>query len=435
MKKHQNTLTTPSNKREELYLRILYGTKAIIRQKWKILFPLLYLSILGVMAKIIYWFCHQQSNAFTSLWEIVTYLLPIMFISLTLSGIISILSLLGTPWGTKKIQNEFLRIGLTNSKGEAPLLLAKYKSNQLIIMEFACRGISFDLWEKKFAKSKTFLKYKILKIKAGKSPKYISLYTTSPKNSLPAKLKWNDTYLILNGFNLVLGKNEYETVSINLSSGHLLIGGSTGSGKSVLLKVLLMQCLKKNASVFIVDFKGGVDYAPIWRKKCSLLYSESELLAVLSELINTLETRKELFRECGCCNIDVYNSQSTEKLQRIILAFDEVAEALDKTGLSKEHKEQISLIESRLNTIARLGRAFGIHLILATQRPSADVISGQIKSNISHRVCGIADAVLSDIILDTTDAATTIPKDSHGHFLTNTGEYFQGFWLDDKDLE
>jgi len=104
---------------------------------------------------------------------------------------------------------------------------------------------------------------------------------------------------------------------------------------------------------------------------------------------------------------------------------------LDKNGLSKEKKDIVSNIESKLSTIARQGRAFGIHLILATQRPDATIIPGQIRNNIDCRICGRADNVLSQIILDSTDAADQIPKDAQGRFLMNDGTVFQGYLIDE----
>lgn len=97
-------------------------------------------------------------------------------------------------------------------------------------------------------------------------------------------------------------------------------------------------------------------------------------------------------------------------------------------------KETLAQIESKLATIARLGRAFGVHLILATQRPDATVISGQIKNNLDFRVCGRADNVLSQIILDNTSAADLIPKDARGRFITGDGTVFQAYWFEDRDL-
>ena len=87
---------------------------------------------------------------------------------------------------------------------------------------------------------------------------------------------------------------------------------------------------------------------------------------------------------------------------------------LDKTGADNERKKLLAQIENKLSTIARQGRAFGIHLILATQRPDATIIPGQIRNNMDFRVCGRADSVLSQIILDNTSAAEQIPKRRKG---------------------
>ena len=91
-------------------------------------------------------------------------------------------------------------------------------------------------------------------------------------------------------------------------------------------------------------------------------------------------------------------------------------------------------IDRMLSTIAWQGRAFGIHLILATQRPDATIIPGQIRNNMDFRVCGRADSVLSQIILDNTSAAEQIPKDARGRFITGDGTVFQGYLFDEGQL-
>lgn len=105
-----------------------------------------------------------------------------------------------------------------------------------------------------------------------------------------------------------------------------------------------------------------------------------------------------------------------------------------KTGADNERKKLLVQIENRLSTIARQGRAFGIHLILATQRPDATIIPGQIRNNMDFRVCGRADSVLSQIILDNTSAAEQIPKDARGRFITGDGTVFQGYLFDEGQL-
>ena len=130
-------------------------------------------------------------------------------------------------------------------------------------------------------------------------------------------------------------------------------------------------------------------------------------------------------------SIRIINAQ---KIKRVVFAWDEVAEVLDKTGLSKEAKELVTQIEGKLSIITRQGRAFGIHLILATQRPDANILVGQIRNSIDFRVCGRADNVLSQIILDNTNAAEQIPKDSQGLFITHDGVIFKGYLFDEKSV-
>lgn len=144
-----------------------------------------------------------------------------------------------------------------------------------------------------------------------------------------------------------------------------------------------------------------------------------------------LEYRKEQLSDTGCKDLDTYNEATGNDLPRLVFACDEVAELLDKTGRSKEDRERLGQIENRLATLARLGRAFGIHLILATQRPDANIIPGQIRNNMDFRVCGRAESVLSQIILDNSSAAEQIPKDARGRFITGDGTVFQGYLFDE----
>lgn len=167
-----------------------------------------------------------------------------------------------------------------------------------------------------------------------------------------------------------------------------------------------------------------------------MIFDRAELAEYLDKLVEELNRRKEIIAQTdGCCNIYDYNNRCALYLDRIFFAVDEVAEILDKTGLDKAEKEQVARIERSLSTIARLGRAFGIHLLLATQRPDANILSGQIKNNIAYRVCGRADNVLSMIILDNTDAANQIPSDARGRFINGDGTVFQGYWFNESILE
>ena len=333
-------------------------------------------------------------------------LVDLMLPALLIGGTLIILILFGTPYGFNQTSNEFQRIGMTNSAGEVPMLLTRTRDKRhsnVEILEFDAVGIPLTEWEKERGYIEAALNVNIVKIIEGRNKRRILLHVVPADSGLPDFIEWNDGYLIDDDSTLILGKSQLGLESVDLSKiPHILLGGSTGSGKSILLKVLLVQSLKKNVIVSIADFKGGVDFPRVWHDKCKMCFDEETLLKLLTELTDELERRKTLFRDTGCANINDYNKRSAVPLQRHIFACDEVAEMLDKTGLTKEQKERIGLIENRLSIIARQGRAFGIHLILATQRPDANILSGQIRNNIDCRVCGRADTILSQIILDNT---------------------------------
>ena len=365
-------------------------------------------------------------------------LVDLMLPALLIGGTFFILILFGTPYGFNKTSNEFQRIGMTNSAGEVPMLLTRTQDKRHInveILEFDAVGIPLTGWEKERGYIEAALNVNIVKIIEGRNKRRILLHVVPADSGLPDFIEWNDSYLTDDDSTLILGKSQLGLESVDLSKiPHILLGGSTGSGKSILLKVLLVQSLNKNAIVTIADFKGGVDFPRMWHDKCKMCFDEETLLPILTELTEELQRRKTLFRGAGCANISDYNKQSAVPLQRHVFACDEVAEVLDKTGLTKEQKERIGLIENRLSMIARQGRAFGIHLILATQRPDANILSGQIRNNIDCRVCGRADTILSQIILDNTTAAEQIPKDKAGRFIRHDGTVFQGFWVDESNI-
>ena len=161
-------------------------------------------------------------------------------------------------------------------------------------------------------------------------------------------------------------------------------------------------------------------------------------MKTIEEIWSIVNGLKELYPD-GVCSLDY--RKDYELLFSVRLAAqctDAVSythlDVYKRQGRGKEDKERLAQIENKLATLARLGRAFGIHLILATQRPDATIIPGQIRNNMDFRVCGRADNVLSQIILDNTSAAEQIPKDARGRFITGDGTVFQGYLFDEGQL-
>ena len=359
-----------------------------------------------------------------------------IFATYLIGGGIAVTILILLPLGKRTVQEQLRSVGLVNHSDEAPELKRRTKDKanpRISIWEFTSQGIPLKVWKDKQAAIETALDITIVNIKNGSGKSRVLLYAVPAISDLPEIIQWSDKYLSRQSSILSLGESFTGPVMVDLAKvPHILLGGSTGSGKSVLLKLLLMQAIRKETDVCIADFKGGVDFPPAWHKSCRMCFEEQSTLELLTELTEELERRKGLFASAGLPNIDSYNAGREEKLKRHIFACDEIAEMLDKTGLTKEQKETVTKIESRLSMIARQGRAFGIHLILATQRPDANILSGQIRNNINCRICGRADNILSQIILDSTAAAEQIPKDASGRFLLHDGTVFQAYWFDDE---
>lgn len=358
----------------------------------------------------------------------VSYGIPeeVVRISLAALGVVGFLMVIcsfGRPVGAMAAERNLENIGLTNNANEVPRLLSKYKKENSTIFEFETCGVALPIWLKKQDEIASALNRHIVGIREGRNKRRIILETVKASR-LSSSIAWNDNYIIREDFKLVLGMSHGGIVSFDLAKvPHALIGGSTGSGKTVLMKCLIHQCMSKaGCTVYIADFKGGLDFPSKWKCPPFFVTDTEALLTCLDNLVEDLEERRRAYSDLPV-EIDASVIPPT---CRIVLACDEIAEVLDKTGLDKDQKAVVAEIEAKLATIARTGRAFGIHLLLGTQRPDANVLAGQIKSNIDMRVCGRADEVLSRIILDST-AASRIPKDSQGRFMLADGTEFQAF--------
>lgn len=410
------------------------GLKRIFRKNSGRIISLLYLTACLIFWKYRYLIWKPEGLFLNLKMFIISALILVIISSVTFVTIF----LIGMPFGASSISNNLHRIGFVNSVGEAPLLLSKSidkNNSKIITLEFKTFGIPLSEWADNQDRIESALNIHIDEIYEGKNCRSVIVKCVDGENRLSDFIEWSENMLSKECFEIVLGEGYSGRVSVNISKiPHMLIGGSTGSGKSILLKLVLMQCVKKGAKVYIADFKGGVDFPPIWHIKCSLLTDEKTLYKVIVSITDELQNRKQILRTAGVANIDEYNRNAEKKLYRIVFACDEIAEVLDKTGLTKQQKDEILKIESELSLIARQGRAFGIHLVLATQRPDAGILNGQIRNNIDTRICGRADNVLSQIILDNTDASDKIAKSSQGRFLTNSGKIFQAYWFDENIL-
>lgn len=200
---------------------------------------------------------------------------------------------------------------------------------------------------------------------------------------------------------------------------HLLIAGATGQGKSVMVNAILCHLARRLAPaqlrLYLVDLKGGMElsfYKPLPHVD-AFVTRTSEVPGLLLKLQAEMERRTRLMAE-RARDLDEYNDQvpDGERLPYIVAVIDEIANAMlsrDKIKVELDGTSRTSAIklevESLLADLAMRARATGIHLIISTQRPSVDVVTGLIKANFPCRIAfGTASEVDSRVIVDDSGA-------------------------------
>ena len=214
--------------------------------------------------------------------------------------------------------------------------------------------------------------------------------------------------------NIPIGVDVYgKTIIKDLADmPHLLIAGSTGSGKSVMLNTILHSLLTQNTpeqlNLVLIDPKrveltSFADYPHVLSR---IIHKHEEAIKALSWLIKEMDERYEKLQKAKKKGIKEYNEDYTDKIPRLVVVIDEFASLI----LTKERGEA-SLAEIMIVRLAQEGRAAGIHLVIATQRPSVDVVTGLIKANLPTRICFMTTSKIdSKIVLDQGGAEELVGK-------------------------
>jgi S-DNA-T family DNA segregation ATPase FtsK/SpoIIIE len=220
---------------------------------------------------------------------------------------------------------------------------------------------------------------------------------------------------------------------------HLLIAGATGSGKSVCMNVFLTSLLYQNAphelKFILIDPKRVelMPYNGIPHLLTPVITESDKALQALRWAVAEMGRRLHRFSEQGARNIAEYNEKQTDEanlLPRIVIVIDELADLM-----MRQFKRDT---ETMIVRIAQMARAVGMHLVIATQRPSVDVITGLIKANIPTRIAfRVVSSVDSRTILDGIGAEDLLGKGDMLYMTASTPKplRIQGIYLSAKETE
>ena len=226
-----------------------------------------------------------------------------------------------------------------------------------------------------------------------------------------------------------------------LETGHILVGGETGSGKSTWLNAALIALLTAHPAQELqaaiidpkaVEFMAYHDTPHLFAPVATEVKDASALTARLG---GEIDRRRALFRHAGTKSLELYNQRALESGQEILplilFIVDEVTDIALQAGLKSDFYHNLIRLSSK-------GRAFGLTLILATQNPKAEVLNTLIRGNMSTRIAfRVATATHSRVILG-QGGAQKLPRTIRGRLLVRMDgglETLQGFYIRDKEIE
>jgi S-DNA-T family DNA segregation ATPase FtsK/SpoIIIE len=221
---------------------------------------------------------------------------------------------------------------------------------------------------------------------------------------------------------------------------HLLIAGSTGSGKSVCLNGLISTFLLKvqpsDLKMVMVDPKmvEMAGYSGVPHLQCPVITEMDKVVPILRLCVKEMERRYSLFTRLSVRNLDGYKMRREEEpelenMPYLVVIVDELADLMMVAPAD---------VETLLVRLAQKGRACGIHLIIATQRPSADVITGLLKANIAARIAFMVTSQLeSRVILESMGAEKLLGRGDMLFLPPDAPKpvRIQGAFVDDKDVQ
>jgi S-DNA-T family DNA segregation ATPase FtsK/SpoIIIE len=229
---------------------------------------------------------------------------------------------------------------------------------------------------------------------------------------------------------------------------HLLVAGATGQGKSVFINALVASLLLRHSPatlrLLMIDPKRVelIGYAGLPHLACPVIVEPDQAQEALGWAVGEMDRRYKVLAAEGVRNIAAYNERVAARGERpmpfVVVVIDELADLMMVSRAEAQAERRAGCaVEERIVRLAQLARAVGIHLVIATQRPSVDVITGLIKANVPSRVAfTVASGTDSRVILDAVGAEKLMGK---GDLLYQPVDgpqvRLQGAYLEDREVD
>ncbi|MFK7823641.1 MAG: FtsK/SpoIIIE domain-containing protein [Oligoflexales bacterium] len=310
-----------------------------------------------------------------------------------------------------KYQKIFQSIGLTNGHKDTPKLLKfdrfdRFRKSYL----FDANGIGLSEFEEKRERLESNFRSNIESIKLGPRPGLVLISFNDKK--FPDSVKYTDlaASTILPRDSFFIGQSTEGTITQAISDlPHMLIAGTTGSGKSVAFKQILMGLLEssKHLQMYLVDLKGGVEMIDF--VKCpnvKVVKSMEEALIVLRMVEKEMKERFRYLEECNRKQI----IPEIDKKDRIVVGVDECSVLYMNRPRNDPEYEDALEARQLADSICKLSRAASIHMILATQKLDRQVIPTSVSENISGRLAFRANSLQGSLIVLGSKDACELPE-------------------------
>ena len=325
----------------------------------------------------------------------------------------------------RRTERAFMKVGIRNNLGEYPKVVDYHEvSEGRFRARLVIDGIDTDEFNAKSNPLKSSLGATVEEVRRHEDPRILDLYLT--KKFIPKKILYREiSSALTKPYTFIVGKPTGDLITQDISDlPHMLVAGTTGSGKSVFIEQVLMGLLEGSASlqVYLIDLKNGLELRDFTLCPNVVMVKKiSDSLLLLSQIKAEMDRRFGIFEKNGYKKID----PARDKLDRIVVCIDE-ASVLYATGrVNPTDKENAKTASEVTDAIAKLSRAAGIHLVLATQKVTKESLSTHIQENLEGRMCFEVNSVQGSNMVIGNASAKDLPHIPGAEFGKSDPDYLR----------